>query len=61
MSTIYVRGRKIQVQAKAGTQRAFVIRMYEAMDDERLDELEQESNRHEQTGSWANSRTIDRR
>lgn len=61
MSTIYVRGRKIKVQAKAGTQRAFVMRLYEALSDERLDELEQESQRHEETGSWTSSRTTYRR
>ena len=49
------------MQAKAGTQRAFVMRMYEALSDERLDELEQESKHHEETGSWSSSRTTDRR
>jgi hypothetical protein len=48
MALISVRGRNIRVQAKAGTQRNAVIRMYEAYSDQRLDQLEQESIEHEQ-------------
>ncbi len=48
MATIVVRGRRIRVQAKAGTQRLAVYTLYSTYTDERLDELEAESIEHEQ-------------
>ena len=48
MPTINVRGRKIQVQAKQGTQLALVKRKYEALTDPELYEIERESIEHEQ-------------
>ena len=48
MPTLNVRGRKIQVQAKQGTQLAYVKRKYEALTDPELDEIERESIEHEQ-------------
>ena len=46
---ITVRGRTIRTYAKNGNKHHYV-RMYEALSDERLDELEQESLDHEQQG-----------
>ncbi len=48
MATIVVRGRRIRVQAKAGTQRLAVYTLYSTYTDERLDEREAESIEHEQ-------------
>lgn len=48
MATITVRGRTIRVQAKQGTQLEAVKRMYSEYTDERLDELERESNEHQE-------------